>query len=100
MMANLIRVELSKAQGASGELDGRLEELEAKVRAMRDKVNDTSGWWEGDAGTKFRESFGRACEYFNQTLTKKLQAHAANMVKSVQAQVEQDSQIGAKIVRH
>ena len=100
MASNVVRVKLSDAQAGVNNFNAKLEELKGKVNAMRNRANDTATWWEGDTGTNFRNSFDRACTYFETTLTKKLQDHAQRMLKSVQAQQEQDTTLGQKIVRH
>ena len=100
MPSNVVRVQLSEAQRGVNEFNGRLNELKAKVNAMRIRVDETANWWEGDTGTTFRQSFDRACTFFEQTLTKKLQDHADRMLKSVQAQHNQDTEISGRITRH
>ena len=100
MASNVVRVELSKAQKGVNDLTSALNQAKTKVKTMRGRVDETCGWWEGDTGTTFRQSFGRACDFFNNTLTKKLQDHADRMLKSVQAQHTQDSNMAAQIKRH
>ena len=100
MPSNVVRVELSMAQTGVNNFNAKLTELKNKVNAMKTRVNETSGWWEGDTGSNFRQSFERACTFFETTLTRKLQDHADRMLKSVQAQHEQDTNLASKIVRH
>ena len=100
MPSNVVRVQLSEAQAGVTNFNARLNELKSKVNAMRARVNDTAVWWEGDTGNNFRQSFERACTFFDNTLTKKLQDHADRMLKSVQAQHTQDTNLASKIVRH
>ena len=100
MASNVVRVALGEAQSGVNNFNAKLDELNNKVRAMRNRVNETESWWEGDTGKTFRESFGRACEFFEQTLTRKLQDHAQRMLKSVETQHNQDTSIAGQIVRH
>ena len=100
MASNVVRVELSKAQKGANELNTALNTMKTKVKTMRGRVDETCQWWEGDTGTTFRQSFGRACDYFNNTLTKKLQDHADRMLKSVQMQHNQDTNIASQIKRY
>ena len=100
MASNIVRVQLSEAQAGVNNFNNKLSDLKNKVKAMRTRANETTTWWEGDTGTKFRESFDRACTYFETTLTRKLQDHADRMLKSVQAQHNQDSTLASKIARH
>lgn len=100
MASNIVRVQLSEAQAGVNNFNAKLADLNAKIKAMRTRVNDTEGWWEGNTGTSFRESFGRACDFFEQTLTKKLDDHAQRMLKSAETQHNQDEAIAARIVRH
>ena len=100
MASNVVRVELSKAQKGVNDLNSSLEQLKTRVKTMRTRVDETCQWWEGDTGTTFRQSFGRACDYFNNTLTKKLLDHADRMLKSVQMQHTQDANMASQIKRH
>jgi uncharacterized protein YukE len=93
-------VELDAAQTGVNNFNSKLAELKSKVNAMRARVNDTAGWWEGDTGTTFRDSFDRACSFFENTLTSKLEAHAQRMLSSVQAQHDQDANLASRISRH
>jgi len=93
-------VEVAEAQSGVIKFEAGLAELKVKVGALRTRVNETSGWWEGDTGTTFRDSFGRACDFFENTLTKKLESHGQRMLKSVQMQHEQDADMASRIKRH
>jgi len=99
MASNVVRVEQAQAQSGKNQFDAKLSEMKRKVAAMRTLVNETSQWWEGDTGTTFRASFERACTYFENTLTKKLQDHAQRMLESVNAQHTQDSNMAPQIKR-
>jgi len=100
MASNIVRVSLAEANAGVNNFNGKLSELNSKVKAMRNRAFETEGWWEGETGKAFRESFSRACDFFEQTMTKKLQEHAQRMLKSVETQHNQDSSIASKIVRH
>lgn len=100
MASNVVRVALGEAQNGVNNFNSKLSDLNNKIKAMRNRVYETEGWWEGDTGRTFRQSFGRACDFFEQTLTKKLQDHAQRMLKSVETQHTQDSNIAAGISRH
>ena len=100
MASNVVRVELGKAQSGVNEFSNKLNELKGKVTALRNRVNETTGWWEGETGNSFRGSFGRACDFFEQTLAVKLNDHAARMLKSVQAQHQQDTDMSGQIKRY
>ena len=100
MPSNVVRVQLSEAQAGVNNFNARLEEMKGKVSAMKTRVNDTSVWWEGDTQAAFRTSFERACTFFETTLTRKLSDHADRMLKSVQAQHNQDTNLASRITRH
>jgi X-X-X-Leu-X-X-Gly heptad repeat protein len=92
---------MSEAQNSVNQLNAKLSELQEKVNTLRTRVNNTTEWWIGDTGTGFRESFGRACDYFNRDmLENKLKAHGQRLLKSVETQQSQDSTLAGKIVRH
>lgn len=101
MASNVVRVQMSEAQSSVNQLNAKLSELQEKVNALRNRVNDTTGWWIGETGNSFRESFGRACDYFNRDmLENKLRAHGQRLLKSVETQQSQDAALAGKIVRH
>ena len=100
MAANVVRVQLSEAQRGVREFNHKLSELTRQINILRNRTNETTTWWEGDTGTAYRESFGRACDHFEQTLTRKLQEHSQSMLKSVELQHAQDTNVASRIVRH
>ena len=100
MASNVVRVELSQAETGVNNFNVKLSELKSKINALRVRVNETAGWWEGDTGTSFRDSFERACTFFETTLTRKLEDHAQRMLQSVRAQHTQDTDMASQIKRH
>jgi uncharacterized protein YukE len=100
MASNVVRVSTSEANSGVNNFNNKLADLNTKIKAMRTRAYDTETWWEGETGRSFRESFDRACSFFEQTLTKKLQDHAQRMLKSVEAQHTQDSTLASRIKRH
>ena len=100
MASNVVRVEMAEAERGVNNFNAKLDELNNKIKALRARVNETATWWEGDTGTSFRDSFDRACSFFETTLTRKLTDHAQRMLASVRAQHTQDTDMSAQIKRH
>jgi len=100
MMANIrTQVSSQEAQRAKNEINRHFNELEKMINNLNTQVRQTSDWWEGATTTRFQESFNRARTIFINYL-RKLNVHAENIVKTVERQRQQDSQLANQIGRH
>lgn len=57
MALNTLRVTPDQLRSKAAEVSGSLDNIEKDLNSLKEAMDRTSGYWKGEAGTKYRSSF-------------------------------------------
>lgn len=74
-----VKVSPEEMERKSGEMNAKIQHMQTSLRNLRERVNKSTSYWQGDAANKYRSAY-KSYENEINTMMKKLNEHSSDLL--------------------
>ena len=78
-ISGTVKVSPEEMERKSDEMHTKIQHMQTSLRNLRDRVNKSTSYWQGDAANKYRSAY-KSYENEINTMMKKLNEHSSDLL--------------------